>query len=724
MPRFHLLPFARSAFASLLGLALAISASAAPPEKLPGVLVDDEAAEVKGTWKSSTSVRPFIGAGYRTCLGPMKDHSLRYSANLPAAGKYRVFICYTASTNRAAKAQVTLQTAAGEEKLRIDQTKPGSGVAGFHLLGEFAFDKKAVVTLAADDTTGHVIADAVWFLTAEEEAMLRSMPASAIARLTFVDSQPNPPRPGQAKPIAKKPEEVKPPAPPVVPPPPFVPQNPSRAVAALSSDQLDKLLAPKLGPGPLSHVDDDQFLRRVTLDLVGRPPTLAERQQFRADASADRREGVVDRLLASPDFGRNWANLLSDAMAARMQEPELTFYDYRPFKSWLAAELNAGRRWDELVYRMLTVKSTIAKDPAATYIGFHQANANRLAGETSRLFLGVQIHCAECHDHPFVDLKQTSFHAMAAFFARTQAKIPQKESAGIEVLAKEKGEQQVPGKKGDIAPAVLGGKSLDAGLADDARREHLARWLTSGDNPWFAKAMVNRIWHRMMGRGFCEPVDNIDEGSDALLPEIHAKVADHFLASGCDLKSLMRLIAKTDAYQRKLGEGGVPDNDKAFSGAYAKKLRGDEVFDSLVTTIGLENFTPPPNKPTDAIRFPPPPRSTRDLVNDAFGYDPSTPDDYLLRTLKQAMFLMNNPQVQKQVNARPDSGTMLAKLLAAETDNAAAAASLFETVLARRPSEKEVAVMKRHLGQATERGAGFEDLMWSLLNSAEFTTRP
>lgn len=710
-------------------LALAAPILAAPPEdrmpaKLPGVMVDDDTAELQGTWRNSTSVRPFIGPGYRTCLGPMPEHSIRYAANLPAAGKYRVLICYTAAGNRAPKVPVTIETAKGEEKLRLDQTKPGTGLAGFHLLGEFEFAKKASVTLSADDTTGHVIADAVWFITPPEEEMLRSLPASGIARLAFVDSQANPPRPGQPKPVAKKPEEAKPAPPPVVPAPPFVPQAPSRAVAELTPDQLDKLLAPHLGKGPLSLVDDDQFLRRVALDLVGRPPTLAERTEFRSDTSADRRGAAIERFLASPDFGRNWSNALSDAISARIQEPELTFYDYRPFKEWLASELNAGRRWDEMAYRLLTAKGTVNRDPAATYIGFHQANANRLAGETSRLFLGVQIHCAECHDHPFVDLKQTTFHSMAAFFARTGVKIPQKESGGVEITMKDKGEQTIPGKKGDVAPAVLGGKSLEAGLDDDARRQTLARWMTAGDNPWFSKAMVNRIWHRMMGRGFCEPVDNIDEGSDVLLPEIHAKVADHFLASGCDLKSLMRLIAKTDAYQRKLGVGGVPDRDVPWSGAHAKKLRGDEVFDSLVVAIGLPNVTPPPTKPTDAIRFPPPPKSTRDLVNDAFGYDPSTPDEYLLRTLKQAMFLMNNPQVQKQVDAKPESGTMLARLLASETDDAAAASSLFETVLARRPSEREAGAMKKHLSQATDRGAGFEDLLWSLLNSAEFTTRP
>lgn len=219
-----------------------------------------------------------------------------------------------------------------------------------------------------------------------------------------------------------------------------------------------------------------------------------------------------------------------------------------------------------------------------------------------------------------------------------------------------------------------------------------------------------------MGRGFCEPVDNVDEGADAILPELHAALAGHFVATSYDFKDLLRVVVLTRAYQRPLGTEEQP-------GAIVKKLRGDEVFDSLAAAIDLPNVTPKQEKATQEVRFPPPPKSTRDLVNEAFGYDPSFSDDLLLRTMKQSMFLMNNEQIQKQIDARPESATFLAKLVAAEQDNGKVVEKLYLSILARRPTDREQEIAKKHLGNATSRREGMEDLLWALINSAEFTTR-
>jgi hypothetical protein len=152
-------------------------------------------------------------------------------------------------------------------------------------------------------------------------------------------------------------------------------------------------------------------------------------------------------------------------------------------------------------------------------------------------------------------------------------------------------------------------------------------------------------------------------------------------------------------------------------------LRGDEVFDSLVAGLALPNITPeaPPAKP--GIRFPPPPKSTRDLVNEAFGFDPSSEQSNVARTMQQAMFLMNNKQVQKQIDASPGAETMLAKVLSAESDNAAAIAKLYQQVLARKPTPKEISIAQEHLASVADRKTGFEDLLWSMVNSAEFLSR-
>ncbi|HTN77360.1 MAG TPA: hypothetical protein VL096_19005, partial [Pirellulaceae bacterium] len=183
-----------------------------------------------------------------------------------------------------------------------------------------------------------------------------------------------------------------------------------------------------------------------------------------------------------------------------------------------------------------------------------------------------------------------------------------------------------------------------------------------------------------------------------------------------------RLLASTDAYQRQL-RGSPKDPGDELPRITTTRLRGDEVYQSLVSALELPNITPPPMKPTTAVRFPPPPKSTRDLVTDAFGFDPSLAMDNITKTMNQAMFMMNNAQINRQVDAKPESQTRLAVILASEKDDRAAVKKVFEHVLARQPTLSEVEIAMQHFSEVKDRAAGFEDLLWSLLNSAEFTTR-
>jgi hypothetical protein len=209
---------------------------------------------------------------------------------------------------------------------------------------------------------------------------------------------------------------------------------------------------------------------------------------------------------------------------------------------------------------------------------------------------------------------------------------------------------------------------------------------------------------------------------NALLPKVHDAVAESFVATAFDIRENFRLIVNTRAYQRQLPKSGM-DHEQPYAAARTGKLRGDEVFDSLVTAISLPNITPPPVKPTAAIRFPPPPKSTRDIVAEAFGFDPSLSQDEVFRTMGQAMLLMNNEQLQAQITSQPGSGTMLAKLLEDEADDKAAVDRLFRLLLARGPTAKETTIALGHVKEVGRRGEAFEDLLWSLINSAEFTVR-
>lgn len=713
-----------AAWAVCAALPVRAGAQGFDPQKLPGIVLDDADAVATGTWTVGTTVRPFLGVGYRhDDKAPKGSCTLKFEVAVPADGMYRVLLAYTPSSNRTRKLPVQVVTADGPVTVALDQTRTPELPPIFAPLGEFRFakDQKAIVVIDTTDTQGVVVVDGLLIQTEEQYATLeKGLRDKAFGILAAAATKPAK-TPAPPKPVAPKPAaEPAPPPPAVVN---FVPQAPAKPLARLTTQKLDELLEQQVGgvaQAPLVY--DEQFLRRVTLDLCGRQPTLEEIEAFAADAAEDKRPKAVERLLASPDYGRNWSEYWSDVVGYRQQEPELTFHDYRPFKQWLAGRLNEGTRWDEIVFRMLTAQGKVGDRPEATFIGFHQGNPGRLAGESSRVFLGVQIQCAECHDHPFVELPQKTFHGMAAFFARTNAKIAQLDSALIEVSSKPTGEHRMPGGKDDMRPTVLGGDALDPGLDDLDRRARLASWIVSADNTFFARAYVNRIWDRLMGRGFFDPVDDMGQGATPVLPELHAALAEHFVATGYDHRDLFRLVANSRAYQRTL-ETPEGRESKPFAAAVAKQLRGDEVFQSLVTAIGLPNVTPPRAAKTSAVRFPPPPKSTRDLVVEAFGFDPSFRDQEIVRTLKQAMFLMNNAQVQKQVDASPGADTMLSKLLAAEPDDRAAAQRLFKTVLARTPSDKELDVLVKHVERIGDRARGFEDVLWSLLNSAEFTTR-
>jgi hypothetical protein len=499
--------------------------------------------------------------------------------------------------------------------------------------------------------------------------------------------------------------------------------KPTPKLKKLDADKLDALIESQLAGMTLAeNVSDEHFLRRVSLDLCGRPPSTEEYEAFMADNNNDKRSRAVDRLLAHEDFGKNWGNYWSDTMSARIQPPELTFLTYKPFKAWLAKELNDGKAWAEIVSKIFTAEGILEDKPETTYIAYHQGNPISLAGESARIFLGAQIACAQCHDHPFDRWKQVEFHQVAAFFVRSSVKMPQNSSLKTALTSKETGEHKMPEKLGIAHPVALTGEALAQGAADSDRRAAFAAWLTHAENPWFAKTYVNRIWSRMMGHGFVEPVDNLGVQAEVHFPEAHEALAEHFAATGYDIKDLFRVIIASEAYQRQL-PNSPEARKKLFAAARTAKLRGDEVYDSLAAATGLPDVSGVQRKATTAERFPPPPKSTRDRVNEVFGFDPSLAPADVSRTMPQALYLMNNEALRKQIDARPDSSTPLAKLLAEEKDNGKAVTQLYHRVLAREPSDAELRLVLKHLEGAESRASGFEDLLWSLVNSTEFTTK-
>lgn len=502
-----------------------------------------------------------------------------------------------------------------------------------------------------------------------------------------------------------------------------------RHFETIDATNLDRLIAEETGRAVdnLEPAPDHVFLRRVSLDLLGRQPTVEEQHIFLNDSSEDKRERLIQRMLDHPDFGRNWANYWSDTIAYRVAPPELTFLNYEPFKEWLAGQFNENAPWDEVVTQILTSTGKVGDVPATTFVAYHQGEPAKLAAETARIFLGVQLQCAECHDHPFDNWKRDQFHSLAAYFARAQVKMPHNTGAATVVSSKEKGEYTMPnadpGKKGkEMQPVFLEGESMDSGRPDLERRTELARLLTDRRNRWFARAFVNRLWDRVAGDGFYSPVDNMGEFQPQLLPEVHEALTDHFLATDYDIRDLFTLVLNTRYYGQSMPLSDA-DEQHPFALLEQTRLRGDEVFESLETALEIPVVRKPTAKPTSAIRFPVPPKTIQEIVSETYGYDPSFGPKLIQRKMSQAMLMMNNEELQAQVNADPDSGTVLSRILKTETDNEKVIVQLFELMLAREPTEQEKSLCLKHVESLKNRGAAFEDLLWSLMNSTEFTTR-
>ena len=704
-------------------LPVELAAQGIAPDKLSGLVIDDTQAELVGEWLTSTSIGPYLGKSYIHDQANGKGRkSVKFTFRVKQPGEYHLLIAYSSTGNRAAEVPITVTSGDQSGTTFLNQKKRPELATGFTPVGAFvlAADSDTTVLIETKGTTDHVIVDGIRLLTDSELTTART--AEKTIPKGFVTVKPAP-----KKKVGTK-KELPPPVAPV-----FARKSPHKNFAPLTSSEFDRLLGLD-ETSDLKLVNDVRFFRRVSLDLVGRQPTLDEYRAFVKDSSPNRRVQNVDRMLASEDFGRNWGNYWSDLIAMRTPEPQLTFLNYEPFREWLAQQFNKGAGWDESVFRMVTAVGKVGDGAEGTFVGFHQGASNRIAGELTRVFLGVRIACAECHDHPFVDMPQETFHGMAAFFTRVKVDVAQNNSDNIRITSAEKGEHKMPGAKEEMKPTIYRGDSIELGLSDLKRREQLAYWVVNGDNPFFARAFVNHIQARLMGRGFFDPVDDLGEEAEPLLAEAHDALAAHFVASDFDARSVFRTIVNSRAYQA--AERATPvvttessDSSKdapqraAFTGARPKKLRGDEVFDSLVTAVSLPNTRATIAKKTEAVRFPIPPKSTRDLVNEVFGYDPAFRDALINRTMDQAMFLINNDQILKQVDARTDRETVLAKLLKDEPDNQVVADVLYARVLTRQPTARERAIVLKHVEGLNDRERAFEDVLWSLLNSAEFTTR-
>jgi hypothetical protein len=521
---------------------------------------------------------------------------------------------------------------------------------------------------------------------------------------------------------------------------PKLPVRPARTVTppTLDSARLDALVERTIAAAraPVAQVTTDlEFVRRVSLDLTGKPPTPEQLAAFCENEGSNRRSKLIDRLLEGPDFARNWAYYWREVIQFRASNDETAMIRYRELEDWLAGQLARNAPWDEIARQMIAGTGQNDTNGAANFAMAHMTQPVELAGEVSRIFLGVQIQCAQCHDHPTDSWKRRQFHELAAFFAGTKSRriTPVGVNPQVhEVYADGKPgygmpDLKNPGKSIPVLPRFFlaaDDPPLPAGLTAMERRNMAASYITGQDNPWFARAFVNRVWTVLLGDGFYTPVDDMGPDRTARAGEVLEALASQWQQGGYDIRWLFRTILNTRAYQRQVRSTYSQAGKTPFAANCASRLRADQIADALATVLNapLGPTVPDPSKKDDTGKVVGvKPNGARAAFTGLYGFDPSIPSDDLLGTIPQALFLMNNPVVNQGIVGA--KGRVLGDLLAATRDDLAVLEALYLRVLSRRPTRKEVETCGRYLKAVGNRKEAFEDIFWSLVNSTEFINR-
>lgn len=574
--------------------------------------------------------------------------------------------------------------------------------------------------------------------------------------------------------------------------------------------QVDRLIEQELtqaGATIAGPAGPEDFLRRISLDITGTLPAPEQVTLFGLDPNPDKRARMIEKLLASPAYGKNWASYWRDVIflsATNMRGRGAA----ATFESWMVDQLNQNRPWDAIVTDLLTATGNVNENGATALLFAHSAEPEEVAAEACRIFLGIQIQCANCHDHPSDIWKREQFHELAAYFPRTAVRpiLVDGMQRGFEVVSvnqarrapgemlKENPERlfmvadrnrdrkitkdevqnvpqlnmvarifdrvleggdtnkdnaisleeirklELPGMPGQrateyympdlkdpssqgnlIQPKFFVDNSRPGkGLSDEDRRKAAAKAFTDVDNPWFARAVINRVWHELLGEGFYMPVDDLGPTRTPTYPQVLDTLADGFIAHRYDLKWLVRTVTNTQAYQRQVRPRSASPESLPFAAQTPTRLRSDQLFNALSSVLGFREPEPPaamggPMAMFAALRSP------RNQFNQLFTFDPSTPQEDLTGNVQQALFLMNTPLFRNAASATGNS--RLGQLLRKYSDDQDALAELYLLVLAREPSDQELKVCQTHLQEVGNRGEAYEDLLWTLINGSEFLSR-
>ncbi|MEX2215150.1 MAG: DUF1549 and DUF1553 domain-containing protein [Phycisphaeraceae bacterium] len=497
----------------------------------------------------------------------------------------------------------------------------------------------------------------------------------------------------------------------------------------------------KITPAPASS--DAAFLRRIYLDLTGVIPTHDQARAFLDDTAPDKRAKLIESLLASPLYARHQADVWDQVLVGR-NPPESRVRKHDAFVDFLRKSFEANTPYDKIVAAMLRAEGNTVDDGAPVYLVQFGRKAEDAIESVTETFLGVQLQCARCHDHPFEPWKQVEFYEMAAFLSRLELVTVGKQDQLTKLALGEKStgdlnftpaKQQMPGKKGTpVSPRFLRGDELkEPELPKDfkevkfqdnkpppkpafSRKEKLAEWITAKDNPYFARAAVNRIWSQYMGRGIVHPVDNMSTKNKPSHPALLDAMAQAFVAHEFNVKWLIREIVSSQAYQLASTGEVTEAMPQWFERARVRPLSAEELVESWRTATGFDEATrlSGKTKELEKNRFY---GLTFDYVDRFFG-EPVTGEGDFQGGLAEHLYL-NNGEVTRLIAT--GKGSLVDALVDPKDEPAAKVDRLFLSILSRRPSDSEREKFVEYLaGDSGKDTTRLREAMWALMTCSEF----
>ena len=458
--------------------------------------------------------------------------------------------------------------------------------------------------------------------------------------------------------------------------------------------------------------DDATFLRRVTLDLTGHLPTPNAVTSFLADSDTNKRETLVDTLLQSDAFNAYWT--LQLAKLLRIGAEERNTQGAFVYHQWLSEQIRGGVGYDQMARSVILATGDSHEVGPANF--YRTVNGPREQAEfMSELFMGARLRCANCHNHPLDKWTQDDYHGLAAIFAKIESDQIIKVKPSAEVIH--------PATREKAVPRIPGNRFLPADVADG--RAELVAWLTGQDNPYFAEAIVNRLWKAMMGRGLVEPVDDFRATNPATHPELLTELADDFVANGYDLRHALRRIALSGSYARSANT--LPQNatdDRFYSHALQKPLEPEVLADAISDVLGVPDAYGNEPEGTRAVSlFNPNTESEALDILGRCGRETSCESaTEVTDGLQRKLHLFNGDLLNARIGV---PGSRLDKLMSDGKSPMEILKAFYLTALSRHPTETEQQFWEQHIdasASANSQRAVLEDMVWSLLTCNEFVT--